>query len=417
MAPHRSSLVGLLLVLVAFGAPGAFGETFTVVHFEGSALATAWARAAQLFQAAHPNVKVAVVVKSFDEMRVGADRLLTTDDVPTVMELPKGSAHAGVLAARGLLRDLSADVERQGWDRLLSPRLQATSRYDHLGRMGTGPWYGVPSYGEFVSLEYNKDLLKKAGVGVPTTFAALEAALAALKKAGIVPLALGGGDYPVQHLLYTLYLSQATRAEVDAFQGGHGDLHGPAWTWAADTLARWSTLGYFGPGALGLTNEGQVAAFQTGHAAFVVSGTWNSARLAAGPTPFDWGTTLFPGNTLVVGSAGNLWVVPQAARHPEWAVEFIGLTLGADVQTVLANAGGVALNPDFRRLTNPRSGALIRTFRGLVVDDRLGWYPDWPAWGYYDSLQAAGHDLLSGVAPWKVLEGLRLAYQTNRARQ
>ena len=36
--------------------------------------------------------------------------------------------------------------------------------------MGSGDWYGVPNYGEFVGVYLNKDLFAKYGIEVPTTF-------------------------------------------------------------------------------------------------------------------------------------------------------------------------------------------------------------------------------------------------------
>ena len=36
--------------------------------------------------------------------------------------------------------------------------------------MGSGKWYGVSNYGEYVEMYYNKDLFKKYNLQVPTTF-------------------------------------------------------------------------------------------------------------------------------------------------------------------------------------------------------------------------------------------------------
>jgi len=35
--------------------------------------------------------------------------------------------------------------------------------------MGSGEWYGVPNYGEFVGVYFNKDMFAAAGLSVPTT--------------------------------------------------------------------------------------------------------------------------------------------------------------------------------------------------------------------------------------------------------
>jgi len=282
--------------------------------------------------------------------------------------------------------------------------------------MGSGTWYGVSSYGEFVVLYYNKALLKKAGVKVPATWDEFEAALPLLKALGAIPLSLGAVNYPAQHLLYELYLSRATRPEVEDFQFYRApvDFHSRAWTTAASTLASWGASGYFSPRALALDDEAMLAEFQEGKSGFMVSGTWFFSRLAAGD--LDWGTVLFPGNRFHPGSGGNLWVVPARSRHPDWAVEFMDLTLGREVQTELANAGGLAVNADPGRITNPRAAELARAFGQVMARDGLAFYPDWPALGFYDSLVSACRDLLKGVSPARVLDGLDVAYRTKKGR-
>ena len=50
--------------------------------------------------------------------------------------------------------------------------------------MGGGKWYGVPNYGEYVMVYYNKDLFAKHNVAVPTTFAQFKAAMDTFVKAG-----------------------------------------------------------------------------------------------------------------------------------------------------------------------------------------------------------------------------------------
>ncbi len=160
----------------------------------------AWAEAIKRFEASHPGVKVQLEVKGFEQIRQTAAMVLNSDEAPDVMEYNKGNATAGLLSTQGLLTDLTPVAKARGWDKVLGPSLQTTCRYDASGIMGSGNWYGVTNYGEFVMAYYNKDLFKKYGQKVPTTLAELESAMAAFKKAGLSPLTLSAAEYPAQHV-------------------------------------------------------------------------------------------------------------------------------------------------------------------------------------------------------------------------
>src|SRR5690606_29501725 len=121
---------------------------------------------------------------------------LTGDDVPDVMEYNKGNATAGQLAAQGLLAPLTDAAEQHGWSDKLAGSLATTATYDENGLMGSGDWYGVPNYGEFVGVYYNKEMFAEQGLEVPTTLAELEEVMQAFKDEGVTPLAEAGAEYP-----------------------------------------------------------------------------------------------------------------------------------------------------------------------------------------------------------------------------
>ena len=77
--------------------------------------------------------------------------ILNSDEAPDIMEYNKGNATAGLLSKQGLLTDLTGEATKRGWDKLLSPSLQTTAKYDADGIMGGDKWYGVPNYGEYVT--------------------------------------------------------------------------------------------------------------------------------------------------------------------------------------------------------------------------------------------------------------------------
>jgi raffinose/stachyose/melibiose transport system substrate-binding protein len=83
--------------------------------------------------------------------------------------------------------------------------------------MGSGKWYGVPNYAEYVSIYYNKDQFAKYGIPGPTTLDQLTAAMDKFVAAGVTPLANAGQEYPAQQIMYELALTKADRGWVDRY--------------------------------------------------------------------------------------------------------------------------------------------------------------------------------------------------------
>lgn len=391
------------------------GDVLRLWHYEGpnSAMGVAWAEAIKQFEAAHPGVKVEFEEKGFEQIRQNASIILNSDDAPDVMEYNKGNATAGLLSKQGLLTDLTAEANERGWAQMLGPSVQATSRYEN-GIMGSGNWYGVTNYGEYVMVYYNKDLFAKHNVAVPTTFEQFTAAMDAFVKAGVTPLSVGGAEYPAQQIFYLLALSKAHRNFVDSYQHYRGpvDFKGPELSYAANTFADWVRKGYLDKNAAGLNAEDMGVFFTRGRSPMMISGSWWYGRLASEITNFEWDTFLFPGNTLHPGSGGNLWVVPAKAKNKELAYDFIDITLQPQIQNLLGNSGGVPVLVDTGSISDPKSRALADKFNTINSADGLAFYPDWPAPGYYDVLVAAIQNLINGKkSPEQVLDELAKPYR------
>jgi raffinose/stachyose/melibiose transport system substrate-binding protein len=393
----------------------ASGGVLRLWHYEApdSAMGVAWKEAIARFEKSHPGVTVKFEEKGFEQIQQNAAMILNSDEAPDIMEYNKGNATTGLLSTQGLLTDLTAEAGKRGWDKL-SPSLQTTARYDARGVMGGDKWFGVPNYGEFVMVYYNKDLFAKQNVKVPTSLAELEAAMDAFVKAGMPPLSVAGAEYPAQQIFYLLALSKADRKFVDAYQlyKSPVDFHGPELTFAATAFADWVAKGFIPKDSAGIRAEDMGVAFVQGKFPMLISGTWWYGRFASQIKGFEWGSFLFPGNRLHPGSSGNLWVVPASAKNKQLAYEFIDETLKPDIQNLLGNSGGVPAMADASKITDPKNRELIASFNAIVEQDGLAFYPDWPAPGYYDVLVSAVQELINGSkTPAQVLDALAKPYQ------
>jgi raffinose/stachyose/melibiose transport system substrate-binding protein len=402
--------------------PAASGQprVLKLWHYESAegAMGKAWAAAIKKFESTHPGVTVKFEEKGFEQIQKTASMVLNSDEAPDVMEYNKGNATAGLLSKQGLLTDLSEQATKRGWDKLLSASLQTTAKYDDRGIMGSGKWFGVPNYGEYVMVYYNKDLFKKNGVTVPTTFEEFTAALDKFAKAGVTPISTAGAEYPAQQIFYLLALSKASRAWVDSYElyKGKVDFHGPELTYAADTLADWVKKGYIAKDSAGIKAEDMATAFIGGKFPIMVSGSWWYGRFQTEIKKFEWGSFLWPGNQLAPGSSGNIWVVPEKSKNKDLAYDFIDITMSKEIQNLLGNSGGVPVAADPAAITDPKSKELIDNFNKLTSQDQLAFYPDWPAPGYYDVLVAGVQNLINGSKPpAKVLDEIAQPYNENLA--
>ena len=430
VTPRLSVAAGALLLAASLGLTacssdsgsdeGADAKTLTLWHYEGpnSAMGVAWNKAIELFKAAHPGVEVKFEEKSFEQIQQNAGMILNSDSAPDILEYNKGNATAGLLSKQGLLTDLTEESGKRGWDKKLSPSLQTTTKYDEDGIMGSGKVFGIPNYAEYVMVYYNKDLFAKHKIAVPTTLAEFEAAMDTFVKAGITPLSVGGAEYPAQQILYELALSKANRTFVDNYQlyKAKVDFHGPELTFGAQTFADWVGKGFIAKNSAGIKAEDMGVAFEQGKFPMMISGSWWYGRFANEIKNYQWGTFLFPGNTLHPGSSGNLWVVPEKSKAKSLAYDFIDITMKPEIQDLLGNNGGVPVASDPAKITDAKNKELIDNFAKVSSADGLAFYPDWPAPGYYDVMVGGVQGLINGSkTPAAMLDEVAKPYNDNLA--
>ncbi|MGK3985927.1 extracellular solute-binding protein [Sorangium sp. So ce136] len=391
------------------------GKELRVWHYEApeSGMGVAWNEAIKEFEATHPGVKVKLELKGFEQIQKTAPMIVNSNSAPDVMEYNKGNATAGLLSRQGLLEEITPEVKKRGWDKLLSPSVQVVAKYDDKGIMGGDKWYGVPTYAEYLQVYYNKDLFKKHDLQVPTTFDEFTKVLDAFVAKGITPLANGGAEYMAQQYVYQLALDKADEPWVNAFQRytGKTDFTDPAWTYAATTFADWVTKGYIAKSSVSTKGEDAGVAFMSGKFPMMFSGNWWFGRVAK-EAKFDWDTFVWPGAKMTLGSGGNLWVVPKGSKNKQLAYDFIDITLKKKIQNILGNAGGVPVAADTSAITEPRAKKLIEGFTTLAQSNGLAYYPDWPAPGFYDQWVSQTQKLMNGDPPQSVLSGLQKTYDS-----
>jgi raffinose/stachyose/melibiose transport system substrate-binding protein len=385
---------------VISSAMAAEKKQFKIWFYErDNAMAASWHAAIEAFKAKHPDVEVVFELKNFEDTQTTARMVLNSDEAPDIIETNKGNGTAGQYVKDGLLTNLEAIAKERGWDKVLSPSIQATCRYSADGFMGSGDLYGITTYGEFVMVYYNKDMFDKFGLKVPTTLEEFEKIQDTFVANKIVPMSLGGASqWPATHNWFELVLYKADRKLANDYQmvAKDVDLKGPAFKFGTDKFVEYIKKGYFDPNVTGLDYDNSHPGFHTEQKyPMLLTGSW-LYKVVIDNAKFNWDVFLMPGKTLNTGSGGNLFVVPAKAKSKDLAYDYIDLVLGKEAQTVMANAGGLPVNADISAIQDPKIKRVNELFSTIVKNDGLAFYPDWPVPNFMEVLGGGLQELLAG---------------------
>lgn len=184
-----------------------------------------------------------------------------------------------------------------------------------------GELYGLQPVTNTIAIFYNKDLLKKAGVEPPTTWAELRTAAKTLTQGKQYGFAFDGtNDYEgAWQFLPPMWTNG----------GDETNLNTPE---VAEALQLWKDLVDDDSVSKSVVNWGQGDVkdqFAAGKAAMMLNGPWNIPSLQENKD-LSWGVVTFPvnkaGQTPVAPLGGEAWTVPvsgDAARMTK-AAEFVG---------------------------------------------------------------------------------------------
>lgn len=216
----------------------------------------------EAFNKQYPNITVKLTKFGTDEMkqalRVGA----SSGKMPDVW-FNWGGSLASPYSKAGLALDLTPRIKELKLDQTLIPSAIKLAEYnDKL--------YGVPNRLVSMSFFYRREMLEKAGVAEPKSFAELEAASEKLKAAGITPFSLGGK--------FSWMTMRFTDFFIEHFAGPklHDDLMNMRASWDQEVvikgfakLKEWQDKGYFNQGFLNVDPATNMQALYAGKAAMV----------------------------------------------------------------------------------------------------------------------------------------------------
>jgi multiple sugar transport system substrate-binding protein/raffinose/stachyose/melibiose transport system substrate-binding protein len=219
------------------------------------------------------------------------------------------------------------NLNDQSWAQALVKKSQLAAEYKVDGSI-----YTVPIGFQVQNLVfYNKSLFNKAGISAaPTTYAAMTADMAKLKRLDVVPMATSGSfiaGAQIESMAWASIYGTNTHWEADKMAGKVSFSSSP-WKTVMEQYAQWIKDGDVRKDAMGLQFDSVNTDFLDGKYAMYMVASWFTGNIAQTPPSFPLGVFAVPslsGQTpppqAEVGAFD--WEIPKAAKHRALAEEFV----------------------------------------------------------------------------------------------
>ncbi|MFF5289346.1 ABC transporter substrate-binding protein [Paractinoplanes globisporus] len=244
-------------------------------------------------------------------------------------------AYAKQLQASGQFPDLLQSITPSTFAQagLLKPYDQAWVDANFLLPLGNaykGKVYIPPTNSQIIPMVfYNKTLFARAGITAPPkTWAEFLTVCDKLKKAGVTPIELGGGEpfaasMPLSGILSADVLGKNPQWLQDRYAGKVKFADANVQT----AVAKYRTLvknGYFETGALGVKYADSITNFTAGKAAMYMMGSWFLGSVPKDHAD-DFGSFMTPtddGSLVVPFAVGGSMAISAKTAAPDKATEF-----------------------------------------------------------------------------------------------
>jgi raffinose/stachyose/melibiose transport system substrate-binding protein len=386
-----------------------------------------WDQLNHEFEQKYPNVAINRVSRGFSDLKALLKLALTGPRAPDVVEANQGWPDMGSMVKAGLLLPLDNYAKAYGWDKRVSSNSTATSSWTPDGQQfGTGSLYGFTTLGELVGVFYNKTLLARTGVALPTTFDEFEQALPKIKQVGEIPIQFGDLDpFAGAHVWAAIQERFVPETYMTDFIFGTNydrlSFDDPGNLKAAQTLQAWANAGYFAPDFLAVGYDDSVSHFKNGNGVFMITGNWIVANL--GQDNPDFGFMPMPptdsGATAVsTGGPGYPLAIAASSEHPDVAAAYIDWMTNDHAVSLLEPTGSIPLNVGFT--PNAPSGTLLAEVQQSAVNltntNGIVPYEDWASPGFYTVLTSAIQELMGArITPDQFLSQVQQEYGSFQA--
>jgi raffinose/stachyose/melibiose transport system substrate-binding protein len=391
--------------------PAALGQVKLQVldYFTGGVDNTWMKDVVAAFEKKYPNITVQRTSLSWSDLMQALPLKLRSGTPPDIVPPNNGWQSLGTLVQGGLVQNLDSYAAAYHWRQAVPPSILREQQFSANGKqMGTGSVFGMPvARSSTIEVYYDRSLLSRLRLSVPKTFTAFTGDLAAAKKAGVTPIAMGnlaqvgittplysvmdalGSQAAISDLIYS-----QSQASVDSQQTGFPQ--------AVAAMKDWATKGYFTPQFAGVAEQDGAQQFVDGRALFHFD--------YSGSLPFKpgqskgFGSFIMPRNdggpaVATMSSASELSVSSKSA-HPAAAAAILNFAASPAAAQIAVNLGtDPMLAPS---VTLPSSDPLfadeVTNARTVAASNSSVPYLDWATPTLLNTISVQMQNLMAGKA-------------------
>ncbi len=226
----------------------------------------------EAFNEANEDIKVTAAFYDTDGIKDACKVAASSDSLPH-MWFNWGGSLGQFYVDNGKTYDLTDYANENGWHETYSAGAL------NLCTLG-GQLCGYPTSYNVLGVYYNKRIFEECGIEIPTSFEEFEAACAALKENGYVPMAAAGlnGWHVMRwvELLVEHYAGTELHDKMNSFEESWNN---EAVVQALAKYKEWVDAGYFPDGFLTADPNDTIMSFGSGECAMDLQGQWYDGQL------------------------------------------------------------------------------------------------------------------------------------------
>lgn len=339
------------LAIALFVLPvGAAGEKVKLTYW-GQAGEVIHPKMVAGFETKYPNISIVETDYPGDKLRILLRTALAAGTGPDVVYFELGLGHVEPMIQANLITDLEEAAKKYGWKERIIPF--ALAEATHHGKL-----WAIPNEAECIVMYYHKDVFRKLGVTIPTSWDELIDICKKSEATGYEPIALSlAEDWTPLHRISLAY----------QWGGGIDTVRnclfkGDSWNKSQFVEGLRVILELdknYMPNTLSETWEEGVFRFFAGEAAMQHTGTWFTGDIiaeASNPDDFDIFLPMPPGakEPSSVAGCGSGWYISSQCKNIDAALLFLNYAItdeavemwvkGGYVPTVLYDVSGVEVN-------------------------------------------------------------------------
>lgn len=360
------------------------------------------------FEKKYPNISVQRQSITWTDLMQALPLKLKSPNAPDIVPPNNGWQSLGTLVQGGLVDNLNSYATAYGWDKNVPASILRQQEFSANGQqMGTGTLFGMPvALSSMIEVYYNRSLLQRLKLSVPTTYTAFTGDLAKAKQAGITPIAFGNqAQSGITQPLYSVMDALGNQSVITnlIYSLGQNSLENQAsgFPQAVAAMSDWAAKGYFTHQFAGVPETDAETQFIAGkglfHFDYSGSLPFTSAAQAKG-----FGSFVLPRNDgqspVATLSAATELCVSSQSKHVAAAAAFLNFAASPAAAQIAVNLGTDPMLAPSVTLpaSNPEFADEVANANLVTAHNSSVPYLDWATPTLFNTLTVQMSEVLGG---------------------